>query len=319
MLDSRPLRCFVAVARELHFGRAADRLQIAQSALSRQLLELERKLGVRLLNRGRRSSISLTHAGAALLGEAELALQQLDRAELVTKRTARGEMGRIEVGYVLSAALSGLLPQVLRAFRSAHPSVQIQLVAMETPRQIEALRTGLLDVGFIRPRAGYPEGVVAEVVHREPLVIAVGDKHPLAAREVDICSLAQENFIAPQFDETSGFVEHLAALGARGGFEPRLAYRVRDFIAAAMMASAGYGVVLAPKSIASIQSGDVVCKSIRGYDAMAELAVACRTPAPSPAARLFMDFAKSSSAASDTSTNRPRRSSTKARKRARRQ
>ena len=317
MLDSRPLRCFVAVARELHFGRAADRLQIAQSALSRQLLELERKLGARLLNRGRRSSISLTHAGAALLAEAELAIQQLDRAELVAKRTARGEIGRVEVGYVLSAVLSGLLPRVLKAFRSAHPSVQIQLIAMETPRQIEGLRTGLLDVGFIRPRADYPEGVAANVVHREPFVIAVGNEHPLAARSVDIRALAQENFIAPQFDETSGFVEHLAALGARGGFEPRLAYRVRDFITAATMASAGYGVVLAPKSIASIQSGNIVCKSIRGYDAMAELAVAFRTAALSPAAQLFVDFAKGSSAEVDTSPSRPRRSSAKARRRVR--
>jgi DNA-binding transcriptional LysR family regulator len=307
MIESRALRCFVAVARELHFGRAADQLQIAQSALSRQLLELERKLGVRLLNRGRRSSISLTHAGAALLVEAEVAMKQLDRAEVVAKRTARGEIGRIEVGYVLSAALSGLLPEVLQQFRTSHPAVQVHLVSMETPRQIEGLRTGLLDVGFIRPRAGYPDGVTACVVHREPLVLAVGRKHPLATREVGIRALAQENFIAPQFDEASGFVEHLAALGARGGFEPRLAYRVRDFITAAMMASAGYGVVLAPRSIAAIQSSNVVCRSIRGYDAMAELSIAYRTATLSPAAQLFVDLAKARSVDLDASKRTRRR------------
>jgi DNA-binding transcriptional LysR family regulator len=316
VLDSRPLRCFVAVARELHFGRAADRLQIAQSALSRQVLELERKLGVRLLNRGRRSSISLTHAGAALLPEAELALRQLDRAEFVTKRTARGEMGSIDVGYVLSAALSGLLPQVLTAFRAAHPAVEVRLVAMETPRQIDALRSGAIDVGFIRPRATYPESVEASVVHREPLVIAMSNQHPLAAQDVEVRALANENFIAPQFDETSGFVEHLGALGARGGFEPRLAYRVRDFITAAMMASAGYGVVLAPSSIAAIQSGDLVCKPIRGYDTMAELAVAYRTAAASPAARLFVSIVKASTSALVASVKRTRRSATGPRKRA---
>lgn len=311
MIESRALRCFVAVARELHFGRAADQLEIAQSALSRQLLELERKLGVRLLNRGRRSSISLTHAGAALLVEAEVAIKQLDRAEIVAKRTARGEIGRIEVGYVLSAALSGLLPKVLQEFRSVHPAVQVHLVSMETPRQIEALRTGLLDVGFIRPRATYPEGVTASAVHREPLVLAVGSDHSLARREVSLRSLAQEDFIAPQFDEASGFVEYLAALGARGGFEPRLAYRVRDFITAAMMASAGYGVVLAPRSIASIQSSNIVCRSIRGYDAMAELSIACRTTTLSPAARLFVDMAKAASARPEATASRtPRRSKT---------
>lgn len=317
MIESRALRCFVAVARELHFGRAADRLQIAQSALSRQLLELERKLGVRLVNRGRRSSISLTHAGTALLAEAELAMKQLDRAEVVAKRTARGEIGRIEVGYVLSAALSGLLLEVLRDFRSSHPAVQVHLVSMETPRQIEGLRTGLLDVGFIRPRGNYPDGVTASVVHREPLVLAVGSGHPLATREVSIRALAQEDFIAPQFDETSGFVEHLAALGARGGFEPRLAYRVRDFMTAAMMASAGYGVVLAPRSIATIQSSNVVCRSIRGYEAMAELAIAYRTATLSPAAQLFVDLAQARAAKFDTTVKRPRRRSTSKRRRLR--
>lgn len=314
MIDSRALRCFVAVARELHFGRAADRLQIAQSALSRQLLELERRLDVRLLNRGRRSSISLTHAGAALLVEAELAIKQLDRAEVIAKRTARGEIGRIEVGYVLSAALSGVLPEVLQAFRSAHPAVQVHLSSMETPRQIEGLRAGLLDVGFIRPRADYPEGVTASVVHREPLVLAVGRGHPLATREVGLRELARESFIAPQFDETSGFVEHLAALGARGEFEPRLAYRVRDFITATMMASAGYGVVLAPKSIASIESSNIVCRAIRGYDAMVELSVAYRTATLSSAAQLFVNLAKARSAELVAAVRRTRRRSKSARR-----
>jgi DNA-binding transcriptional LysR family regulator len=309
MLDSRALRCFVAVARELHFGRAADRLQIAQSALSRQLLELERKLGVRLLNRGRRSSISLTHAGAALLIEAEVAMKQLDRAEVVAKRTARGEIGRIEVGYVLSAALSGLLPEMLRNFRSAHPAVDVHLVSMETPRQIEGVRTGLLDVGIIRPRANYPEGVTAFAVHREPLVLAVGREHPLATREVSIRALAKEDFIAPQFDEASGFVEHLTALGARGEFEPRLAYRVRDFITAATMASAGYGVVLAPQSIASIQSSNIVCRPIRGYEVMAELSIAYRAASLSPAAQLFVALAQARAAELETTPRGARRQS----------
>ena len=315
MIESRALRCFVAVARELHFGRAADRLQIAQSALSRQLLELERKLGVRLLNRGRRSSISLTHAGAALLVEAEVIARQLERAEVIVKRTARGEAGRVEVGYVLSAALSGLLPELLQAFRLKHPAVQVHLISMETPRQLEELRTGLIDVGFVRSRASYPDSVAACVVHREPLVLVVGRMHPLATREVSVSALVHENFIAPQFDESSGFVEHLATLGARGGFEPRLAYRVRDFITAAMMASAGYGVVLAPRSIAAVQSSNILCRPIRGYEAAAELSIAWRAATLSPAARLFVELAKEKCAAAfDVASKRTRRRSKGARR-----
>jgi DNA-binding transcriptional LysR family regulator len=131
----------------------------------------------------------------------------------------------------------------------------------------------------------------------------------LATRDVTLRALAKEDFIAPQFDEASGFVEHLAALGSRGGFEPRLAYRVRDFITAAIMASAGYGVVLAPRSVASIQSSDIVCRPIRGYDAMAELSIAYRAVTLSPAARLFVDLAKARSTGLDAATKGTRRPS----------
>lgn len=292
MLDSRQLRYFLAVAQELHFGRAADRLNIAQSALSRQIIELERNVGVRLLNRGRRSAISLTEAGIALRAEAELAVQQLDRAETIARRAARGEAGRIEVGYVLSAVLSGVLPRVLARFNNAHPDVQVQLVAMETPRQLEALRTGLLDVGFVRPRASYPAGVSASIIHRESLLLVVAASHPLANKRVELNALASENFIVPQFDESAGFIEHLTALAARGGFAPKLAFRVRDFVTAATMASAGYGVVLAPQSMSSIQMHNVVCKPIRNYDGMAELVIAHRASAPLSAAHRFVEIGR---------------------------
>jgi LysR family transcriptional regulator, benzoate and cis,cis-muconate-responsive activator of ben and cat genes len=291
MLDSRSLRYFLAVARELHFGRAAEHLQIAQSALSRHVQELERKLGVRLLNRGRRSVVALTDAGKALLAEAELAMQQLDRAEATVRRAARGEVGRIEIGYVVSAVLSGVLPHALQRFRAARPDVQVQLTAMETPRQLEALRAGLLDVGFVRPRRTYPADVTATVIHREPLLLACASDHPLTSRRIDLAALAHESFIVPQFDELAGFAEHLAALAARGGFEARLVYRVRDFIAAATMAAAGYGVVLAPRSMASMTLSNVVCKPIHGYEGYAELAIAHRTSALSAAARVFIDAA----------------------------
>ena len=291
MLDSHPLRCFVAVAQELHFGRAADQLQLAQSALSRYIQALERDLGVRLLNRGRRSAISLTEAGTALLGEAQLAIQQLDRAEATARRAARGEIGRLEVGYVVSAALSGLLPRTLERFRMLRPDVQVQLVAMETPSQLEALRTGLLDVGFVRPRPVYPAGVTATVVHRDALLLAVAADHPLAKRRVDLAALARESFIVPQFDESAGFAEQLAALAARGGFEPRIGHRVRDFITAMAMAAAGYGVVLAPASLASISMRNVVCRNIEGHAGFAELAIARRATALSPAVQLLVDTA----------------------------
>ena len=296
MLESLPLRCFVAVAEERHFGRAAERLAMAQSALSRQIQALERALGARLLNRARRSAVTLTEAGVALLDEARLALSQLERAETTARRAARGELGRIEVGYVVSAVLSGALPRTLERYRAQHPDVQVQLVPMETPRQLEALRTGLLDVGFLRPRPAYPAGVRARIVHRDSLLLAVAADHPLARRRVTLAALAREAFIVPQFDESAGFAEQLAALGARGGFEPRVAHRVRDFIAALSMAAAGYGVVLAPASLAAISLRNVVYRAIEGHAGHAELAVANRTSALSAAALQFVEAAQQAAA-----------------------
>jgi len=293
MLESRQLRVFVALAEELHFGRAADRLDVAQSALSRQLQDLEAALGLRLLNRGRRAAVTLTEAGQALLVEARVALNQLERAEAAVRRAGRGEVGRLEIGFVVSAVLSGVLPAALARFRLARPDVLVQLTSMETPRQLAALADGLLDVAFIRPRGQYPEGVVATVVHREAMLLAIAADHPLARRRIDLAALAGEPFIIPQFDESAGFAEHLAALAARGGFEPRLAHRVRDFVTAIAMAAAGYGVVPVPRSVTSIGLENVVFRPIEGYDGVAELAVAHRPASASAAALAFLALATS--------------------------
>ena len=291
MLDTRQLRTFVAIAEELHFGRAADRLEVAQSVLSRQLQDLEAHLGLRLLNRGRRAAVTLTEAGQALLGEARVALQQLERAEAAARRAGRGEVGRLEIGYVASAVLSGVLPEALGRFRIARPDVQVQLNPMETPRQLAALADGLLDVAVVRPRGSYPDGIEATIVHRESMLLALAADHPLARQRIDLAALADEPFVIPQFDESAGFAEHLAALAARGGFEPKQTHRVRDFVTAIAMAAAGYGVVPVPRSVTSIALENVVFRPIHGYEGVAELAIAHRVASTSPAARAFLAVA----------------------------
>lgn len=292
MLATQELQYFVAVASSLHFGRAADQLGVAQSIVSRRIQQLERRLGVRLLNRGRRSAISLTTAGQTLLDEAATVLKQLERAEQSVLRAARGETGRVEVGYVASAALTGVLPDALARFRKRRPDVEINLTLMETPRQLDALRDGLLDIGFVRPRPSYPEGVSAGIVHREPMLLAMAANHPLAARRIDAAALAAERFILPQFDESVGFAEHVALLGARGGFTPRTGRHVRDFVSAIALASGGYGVVPVPRCMTGIGIPGVVYKAIRDFDGIAELAVAQRTRAVTPAAHEFLAAAR---------------------------
>jgi LysR family transcriptional regulator, benzoate and cis,cis-muconate-responsive activator of ben and cat genes len=287
-LESRRLRYFIAVAEQLHYGRAADQLQIAQSALSRHIQELERQLGVRLLNRGRRSVISLTESGKALLAEGLLGTQQLARAVRAARRAAEGEIGRVAVGYVASASLSGVLPRTLERFRIRHENVSVLLNQMETPLQLDALRDGLLDVGYIRPRKTYPTGVLARVVYRETMLLAIAANHPLAAKRIELKHLANQTFIIPQVDEDTGFAEQMAQMASHGGFEPKAVLHVRDFLTALSLAGGGYGVVPAPRCMLSINVRNVVLKTIQGYTGTVELAVAYRSSPASAAVAAFV-------------------------------
>ena len=152
MLDTRQLRYFVAVAEDLHFTKAADRLHVAQSALSTQVKQLETQLGARLLARGKRSAVALTEAGVLFLVEARRALEQVERAEAAGRRAGRGELGHVAIGYVPSAAVSGVLSSAVRAYRAQRSDVILQLDEMESPKQLAAIIESRLDVGLIRAR-----------------------------------------------------------------------------------------------------------------------------------------------------------------------
>ena len=289
MIDSRLLHAFVAVADTLHFGRAADRLALGQSVLSRQIRDLEQTLGTRLLQRGRRSAVSLTDAGQALLAESRSALAQLERAAVVARRAGRGEGGRLAIGYVASAALTGVLPKTLSRFRVARPEVEVELAAVETPRQLAALAEGTLDIGFLRPRSTYPEGVDALIVHREGLLLGVSANHRLAHGRVLPALLAGERLIVPQFEEADGFEGHWAALAQLGAFSPGPVLRVRDFITAITLAAAGYGVALVPHSVTALALTGIAYRPLEAYVATADLAVAWRRNNPSAAVRAFVE------------------------------
>jgi DNA-binding transcriptional LysR family regulator len=282
MLDSRLLEAFVAVAETLHFGRAADRLQCAQSVLSRQIRALEQQVGTQLLRRGRRSAVGLTDAGSALLSESRTALAQLERAAVSARRAGRGEIGRLAIGYVASAALSGVLPRSLADFRVARPQVEIDLLAMETPRQLAALDDGSLDLGFLRPRSVYPEGVETRVVHQDDVLLAMATRHRLAHGQVDPIALAHERFIVPQFDEQDGFGELLQQLVRHGAFQPGPVLRVRDFVTAVTLAAAGYGLALVPRSVTAVALSGVVYRPISGFKGAVALVAAWRRNNPSP-------------------------------------
>src|SRR5436309_10286813 len=148
-MELRHLRYFVAVAEELHFGRAAARLHIAQPPLSQQILRLEAELGVELLRRNRRS-VRLTDAGRLLLEQSRPLLAQADHVEQLLRQASAGEVGRLAVGFVGSASYEAL-PRILREFRDRHPQVELRLDELTTAGQVAALNAGRIDVGLVRP------------------------------------------------------------------------------------------------------------------------------------------------------------------------
>jgi len=166
-MELRHLRYFVAVAEKLHFSRAAEQLNISTPTLSHQIQALETMLGAQLLSRKKKSAVSLTQTGKRFLEEARATLRQAENAELVGKRAARGDIGSIALGYILSASCIGLLPELIETFQKGNPGVSLQITRMETFPQMKAIVEGDLDVGFIRAPQRYPAeltGIKSEVV-----------------------------------------------------------------------------------------------------------------------------------------------------------
>ena len=288
-LDARQLRYFIAVAEELSFARAADRLNVAQSAVSLQIKGLEEAFGARLLNRRKRAAVSLTEAGRLFLCEGVAAIRQLERAEQVGHLAARGALGHIEVGYETSAVMNRILPSLLREYRRSHPAVQLRLTAMETPRQLEALAEGRLDAALIQPRPGYTAGVAARVIHREALCVALAADHPLArSHTLHAAELGNEAFIVPH---VASFGSHLERLAAAGRFPIKIVHDVGDFVTALSMAAGGYGVAMAPESMRGLGFPEVVFRPLADFAEKVELAVAFRAAEPSASVRAFIDAA----------------------------
>lgn len=180
-LELRHVRAFLCVARHLHFARAADELDIAPPALTRLVQDAERLLGVRLFHRTRRS-VALSAAGEVYLSEAQTALAHLARGRELAALAERGEIGRIEVGYVSSAAYAGVLQRTVGAFRDAHPRIGVDVREVPMGDVAAQLDAGTLDVAYVRPPLPLPEGVSTHTVHRDVFVAAVPGHSPRAFR-----------------------------------------------------------------------------------------------------------------------------------------
>ena len=260
-MELRHLRYFVAVAEELHFSRAAARLNIATPTLSAQIQSLEGMLGAQLFTRKTRS-VALTHVGKRFLDEARATIKQADQAELVGRQAARGEIGSIAVAYVLSAACRGFVASSIRAFKAAHPDVSFQLTKMETFPQMKALIDGTLDIGFTRAPQRYPSGLTGFIIDRQPLWLAMPDDHPLASRNVvEPEQYAGEPFVATMLDMEIGFWGNIAAI-TPSGETLRVVARMPDAFSVLTSVAAGIGLGVMSEALTAIQIPGVVFRKI---------------------------------------------------------
>jgi DNA-binding transcriptional LysR family regulator len=192
-MELRHLRYFLAVAEELHFGRAAKRLHITQPPLSQQIQLLERELGVKLFVRGRR--IQLTEAGCVLLEEARRTIEAAERAARAAKAAGAGAAAQLRVGYP-AATLVELVPAALRAFAERYPDIGVEAVAGHAGGLLSGLRDDQLDIAFLIMSAHDSEAVCFKLLHREPLVLAIPEDHPLAHRAaIAMSDLAKQPMI----------------------------------------------------------------------------------------------------------------------------
>jgi DNA-binding transcriptional LysR family regulator len=283
-MELRHFRCFMEVASQLHFTRAAEQLGISTPAISKQIKELETSLGVRLFNRTKRA-VSLTSAGQLFSAEVQAALRQFERAEETARRAGRGEVGRIELGYVASAAFSGVLQQQLTRYRASYPGVQINPHEISMRRLPEMLEEGALDLAFVRPPMIYPPGVEAIAIFRENYVVAVPSaSHFAAQNSIRPADLAQSNFVVPE--QIAGTIE----VARRGRFTPRISATPGGLVAVIAAVSVGQGVAVVPHAtVDHIRIPGITYCAIAGKRIESQIALAFRRHDRAAAVRAFVN------------------------------
>lgn len=245
MIDLRQLRQFVAVAEELHFRRAAERLRMAQPPLSAAIRRLEAEIGAPLLVRSSRK-VALTATGAVLLEEAHRVLATLESGLARTRLAASGRVGTLDLAFLSNCAV---LPAVLRAYRAASPDVDLRLFEASTADQVDRLLDGTADVGLLRPPGTPAPGLAFERVLRQELRLALPADHPLSrAATVALEDLAGADFVATPRDKGVGFHDSVLDICRRAGFTPRIVQRARQMHTVRALVASGIGVAFVPEN-----------------------------------------------------------------------
>ncbi|MGL5835066.1 MAG: LysR family transcriptional regulator [Waterburya sp.] len=297
-MELRHLRYFITVAEELHFGRAAQRLNMTQQPLSRQIRDLEIEIQVTLFHRTKRT-VRLTEAGKEFLERSYGVLAQLEQAIVVTQQIGRGEVGRLAIGFVDSAMYT-LLPEIVRVFREQFPLVELRLRELTTAQQIQALYDKQIDIGIVRSAIS-ESGLSVECLLHESLVLALPENHPFSAQtQVSLSSLADESFILFPAKMGPVFYEQIIHSCQQAGFRPKVAQEAVQMQTIIGLVAAGLGIAIVPASLQNFYRSGVIYRPLQNEIPNTGLYLTWRQHDSSPAIREFLSLARKTTQGEET-------------------
>lgn len=288
-MELHQLRCFVMVAEELHFGRAAKRLFMTQPPLSRQIQMLERSLGVILLERSNRN-VQLTVAGQHFLRDARHILTYTEQASTAARRLARGEAGKLLLGFTAVSGYS-LIPGLIGHAAQRLPNVAVELHEMVSGAQTEALAAGMIDVGFVRRAA--PVGFDSHLISSEPLLVVMANDNPLAERAtISVADLDQQPFVMYSPDEGGYFYDCIVGLFAMAGVLPRYLHYLGQTHSILGLVRAGLGLAIVPAAARELYLGHLQFRPIEDTQPSAQVFMVSRSDNDNPALPSFLRTAQ---------------------------
>src|ERR1700722_1140209 len=249
-MDLHQLRYFVAVAEQLHFGKAAESVHVSQPGLSQQIKALEEEVGVLLLERTKRT-VALTEAGKYFLEEAKLTLEHAERAKVVAQKVARGKLGTVRIGYLHSIPFSGQLAILASLFRRGAAGVHLEFSEGDSSEQLSRLVEGELDLGFVRLPLDIPPEIVITTVMEQKILVALNKDHALAKKRKIRCAELknQQLVLLSGPDAKSALDDHVRAIAKKGGFDLQVAQKAGKLSVIIGLVAGGSGIAIVPESL----------------------------------------------------------------------
>ena len=290
-MELRHLRYFLAVAEELSFTRAAERVGIAQPPFSQQIRALEQEMGVRLVDRTPRRVV-LTEAGSVLAERARFILSRIGEAVVLTQQIGRGMSGHVCVGFTESGCFHPAVTRTLLEFRQAYPALHVTLQENKSTNLVAMIREGTVDAAFIRPPFEADEVVAYTPLLHEKMVVAVPRGHRLASRKTTtLAGLSEEVFVFYHRDVRPGLTDAVIAACERSGFRPRLSQEAPQLTSTLNLVAAGLGISIVPESLKHLRTNDIVYLRLTGDAPQAALGLASRADGRSAAVGNFIAVA----------------------------